>query len=85
MITSIIYGLFLGFFKFLFTFLPYASYPSELNAVLQIIGNSIRLINAIIPVSDVLTILGYVFIIETSILTFNIINFIYNKFRGSGG
>ena len=85
MITSIIYGLFLGFFSLLFTYLPYASYPSELNGVLQIVGNSIRLINAMIPVSDVLQILGLVAIIESSVMTFNIVNFIYNKFRGSGG
>lgn len=85
MITTIVYGLFYAFFALIFTFLPYASYPSELNGLLQVIGNSLRLINSILPVADVLSILGYVVAIETVIMTFNIANFIYNKFRGSGG
>jgi hypothetical protein len=85
MIISLIVNLFLGFFVWLFSFLPTATFPAGVQDVLDTISSTLLFLTLILPITTAIEVIELVLVIELAILIFKLANEVYNKLRGSGG
>lgn len=73
-------------FDGLITLLPSATtLPAGIDSAVSYFLPIWAQFNYIFPVSTFFSILSFVLVVEGSIFLFGLINFVYNKIRGSGG
>lgn len=85
MIFQKIIDVFFSIVEFLIGLLPDPdTLPSGIGTAFSSIGTYLRKANAILPVDTMITIMGLTLAVEGGILAFIVLNWIYNKIRGSG-
>jgi len=85
MITLFIISAFASLVSYLLSLLPAPeTIPSNIDSALTTMGAYFSKLNMFLPVDTLLTLLSLFITIETGILTYKIVIFVYNKIRGSG-
>jgi len=62
----------------------FSGLPDGVNSAFDLLHNSLAGANSIFPMSTLIDIIGFVLIVESSVILFKTFNWIYNKVRGSG-
>jgi len=85
MIANILINLLTGIIVFLVSLFPsYSSIDPNINAAITKVFSGLNFVNAFLPIATVFTILTLMFTIDGILLLMRLINWAYNKIRGSG-
>jgi hypothetical protein len=85
MITNALLWIFFTFLASVVSLFPlYSGMPVSFDSALSTITPYLNYINNFFPVDTLWSVLSYLFIFYTGLLSFKILNWIINKVRGSG-
>ena len=86
MITETLLTILKNLLLFILRLLPSASsLPSGIDSAFSYFSGIFSQVNYLIPLDTLFSLLSFILVFEASIFLFHMLNFIYNKFRGSGG